>query len=217
MKSVEVKIAKIGNSRGIRLPAEVLKRYRMDAFVLMEETADGIVLRPSGPAVKKLSWEETAAEMAAEREDWSDWESVVGDGLELLPWENAHPGKVSQKPARYRTKAVKPTEKLRRFEIRWADLDPTQGAEIGKSRPVVIISRDELNDCLQTVVVCPLTSRMHPAWKSRLQVICGGRTSEIAVDQIRTISRSRLLKKIGSLTDDEAAALCRLMTEMYGE
>ncbi len=88
---------------------------------------------------------------------------------------------------------------------------------MSKSRPVVIVSLDELNARLQTVTVCPLTTRIHPAWKSRLQVGCAGRPAEIAVDQIRTISRARLGKKIGALSEDEAAALRRLITEMYGE
>ena len=87
---------------------------------------------------------------------------------------------------------------------------------MAKTRPVVIVSLDELNERLETVTVCPLTSRLHPAWRSRLQVLSGRRPAEVAVDQIRTISRSRLARKIGALTDQEAAALRRLITEMYG-
>jgi mRNA interferase MazF len=217
MKSVEVKIAQIGNSRGVRLPADVLKRYRMDSVVLMEETAEGIVLRPSGYSVQKLSWEETAAEMAAEGEDWSEWESVVGDGLEAIPWEYGKPGKISEKPVAYGSKPEPAKSRIKRFDIHWADLNPIRGAEMGKSRPVVIISRDDLNTRLQTVVICPLTSRLHPHWRSRLQVVCAGRPADIAVDQIRTITRTRLGKKIGALNDNIAAALGRLITEMYGE
>jgi mRNA interferase MazF len=106
---------------------------------------------------------------------------------------------------------------MKRCEIRWASLDPTQGAEMAKSRPVVIVSLDVLNKQLQTVTVCPLTSQLHPAWGSRLQVQGGKQPAEIAVDQIRTISKSRLGVKIGALSDDEAAALRRILTEMYGE
>ncbi|MGD0781856.1 MAG: type II toxin-antitoxin system PemK/MazF family toxin [Candidatus Aminicenantales bacterium] len=106
---------------------------------------------------------------------------------------------------------------MKRYEIHWASLDPTQGAEMAKSRPVVIVSLDVLNEQLQTVTICPLTSRLHPAWRSRLQVQCAKRTAEIAIDQIRTISKSRLGNKIGVLTDEEASALRRIITEMYGE
>jgi len=106
---------------------------------------------------------------------------------------------------------------MKRYEIRWASLDPTQGAEMAKTRPVVIVSPDALNDRLPTVTVCPLTSQLHPSWRSRLQVRCGRQPAEIAVDQIRTISKSRLASRIDVLSDDEAAALRRLITEMYGE
>jgi len=217
MKSAELKITRIGNSRGVRLPADVLKRYRMDSVVFMEETAEGLVLRPSRAFIKKLSWEETASEMAAAQEDWEDWDSMSGDGLESLPWEHGRPKKISEKPTGYGTKSDQTKSGIRRFEIRWTDLNPLRGAEMGKARPAVIVSRDEMNDRLQTVVVCPLTSRLHPAWRSRLPVVCGGHPSEIAVDQIRTISRSRLGRKAGLLSPDEAAALGRLIAEMYGE
>ncbi len=106
---------------------------------------------------------------------------------------------------------------MRRYEIRWVSLDPTRGAEMAKTRPAVIVSLDVLNRQLQTVTVCPLTSHLHPTWRSRVQVRCGGRPAEIAVDQIRTVSKARLGDRIASLTKDEAAALRRVITEMYGE
>ena len=68
MATVKLKVAKIGNSRGVRLPAASLRRYRIGETILMEERSEGILLRPTGPAVEKLSWEETAREMAADRE-----------------------------------------------------------------------------------------------------------------------------------------------------
>jgi len=106
---------------------------------------------------------------------------------------------------------------MKRYEIRWTALDPTRGAEMAKTRPAVIVSLDALNRVLPTVTVCPLTTHLHPAWRSRLQVRCGGRPAEVAVDQIRTVSKARLGDKIGSLGKDEAAALRRVITEMYGE
>ena len=106
---------------------------------------------------------------------------------------------------------------MKRYEIRWVSLDPTQGAEMGKKRPAVIVSLDALNEKLQTVTVCPLTSRLHPSWRCRLQIRCNRQEAEIAVDHIRTISKSRLGAKVGSLTEDEASALRRIITEMYGE
>jgi mRNA interferase MazF len=106
---------------------------------------------------------------------------------------------------------------MKRYEVRWVALDPTVGAEIAKRRPAVIVSLDVLNRRLQTVTVCPLTSQLHPGWRSRLEVRCNGRPAEVAVDQIRTVSKARLGAKLGSLGQDEAATLRRVITEMYGE
>lgn len=88
---------------------------------------------------------------------------------------------------------------------------------MAKTRPVVIVSLDALNDRLQTVTICPLTTQLHPAWRSRLGVRVARRSAEVAVDQIRTVSKSRLGRKLGALSESDARALRRLITEMYGE
>ena len=106
---------------------------------------------------------------------------------------------------------------IKRYEIYFADLNPTIGSEIKKVRPVVIISQDEMNQYLETVVVCPLTSKLHPQWRTRLQIKCTNKKAEVAVDQIRTISKKRLKKKIGELSNIKAAQLRKLITDMYGE
>lgn len=106
---------------------------------------------------------------------------------------------------------------MRRYHLYWAQLDPTQGAEMAKTRPVVVVSRDELNSVLKTVTICPLTSQLHPHWKTRLQVDVNGRPSEIAADQIRTVSSSRLGSTLGALSEVQAAQLRRLLAEMYAE
>ena len=106
---------------------------------------------------------------------------------------------------------------IRRYEIYFADLNPTMGSEIKKVRPVVIISQDEMNKYLETVVVCPLTSRLHQQWRTRLQIRCADKDAEIAVDQVRTISKQRLKKKIDQLSNNKAAQLRKLITDMYGE
>ena len=104
----------------------------------------------------------------------------------------------------------------KRYEIYFADLNPTIGGD-RKMRPVVIVSDDGMNKYLETVVVCPLTSQLHPTWRTRLQIDCAGKESEIAVDQIRAISRKRLKRRIAQLSNGEAAQLRRLITKMYGE
>ncbi len=106
---------------------------------------------------------------------------------------------------------------IKRYEIYFADLNPTIGSEIRKVRPVVIISQDEMNNYLETVVVCPLTSKLHPQWRTRLLIKCANKNAEIAVDQIRTISKQRLQNKIDKLSDIKAPQLRKLITDMYGE
>ena len=96
MKPIELKVARIGNSRGVRLPAATLHRYQIGDSVVMEERIDGILLRPSGPATPRLSWEETAREMADAPEDWSNWDATLSDGLERLPWNSSSPRSVAE-------------------------------------------------------------------------------------------------------------------------
>jgi len=106
---------------------------------------------------------------------------------------------------------------VNRYEIRWARLDPVQGSEIGKIRPVVIVSLDSLNERLDTVTVCPLTSRLHPHWRCRLAIECEGKATEIAVDHIRGVSKSRIGPLLEKLSEKDAKSLRRLITELYGE
>ena len=105
----------------------------------------------------------------------------------------------------------------RRYGIYFADLNPTVGGELRKVRPVVVVSQNERNRFLDTVVVRPLTSTLHPQWRSRLQVPCAGKAAEIAVDQIRTVSKQRLRRRLDRLSAEHAAQLRRIITEMYGE
>jgi len=106
---------------------------------------------------------------------------------------------------------------LKRYDIHGVELDPTRGSELRKTRPAVIVSMDMLNRALETVVVCPLTSQLHPDWRTRLPVKVKGKSCDTAADQIRTVSKSRLGKKLGTLTARDAAALRRLLGEMYGD
>lgn len=104
MASIELKVARIGNSRGVRLPAAALRRYGIGAAVVMEERSDGILLRPPGPAVPKLTWEETARAMASDAETWKDLDVASADGLAELPWQSVPAGRaakaIPRRPAR---------------------------------------------------------------------------------------------------------------------
>lgn len=106
---------------------------------------------------------------------------------------------------------------VERYGVYLADLDPVRGRGIAKTRPVVVVSQDEMNRNLDTVVVCPVTSKLHPRWRSRIRIVCARRKAEIAVDQIRTLSKQRLSKRLDGLSPAQAVQLRRLITEMYGE
>lgn len=103
-----------------------------------------------------------------------------------------------------------------RYGIYLAALDPTVGSEMAKTRPVVVLSMEAMNRHLETIVVCPLTTRIHRGWRSRIQIRCSGKPAEIAVDQIRTISKARLVKKLDVLGAQAAASLRQTIVEMYG-
>jgi mRNA interferase MazF len=105
----------------------------------------------------------------------------------------------------------------KRYDVHWVTLDPGRGSELRKTRPAVIVSLDVLNRALETVVICPLTTQLHPAWRSRVPVKIAGKAAEIAVDQIRAISKSRLGRKMASLSARDAAAVRRLLGEMYAD
>jgi len=76
----ELKLIDIGNSKGIRLPKVMLKKYGWSDSLVVEESDDGVFLR--GGTTNKLSWEDTYRAMAAEGEDWSDLDATVADGLD---------------------------------------------------------------------------------------------------------------------------------------
>jgi mRNA interferase MazF len=105
----------------------------------------------------------------------------------------------------------------KRYDVYLADLNPTRGSEMRKVRPVVVISPNIMNSRLDTVVVCPLTTKLHPKWRGRIQITCSTKQAEICVDQIRTISKVRLIKHIDSLNDEHSSEVRRLITELYGE
>ncbi|MEM1158050.1 MAG: type II toxin-antitoxin system PemK/MazF family toxin [Verrucomicrobiota bacterium] len=105
---------------------------------------------------------------------------------------------------------------VRRGGIYLADLNPTRGSEINKTRPVLVVSRDEMNKHLETVVVCPLTTSLHPHWASRVQVQCAGKAAEVAVDQIRTISKARLIRKLDKLSRQRQLMVAEMVRELYG-
>ncbi len=109
------------------------------------------------------------------------------------------------------------SERPARYSIYLANLDPSMGTEINNTRPVVVVSDENMNKFLETIVACPLTTKIHKGWRSRIQVKCQGKSAEVAVDQIRTISRRRLIKKLDKLSASNAHLLRLTISDMYGE
>ena len=101
-----------------------------------------------------------------------------------------------------------------RFDVFLVNLDPTVGSEIRSSRPCVIVSPDEMNRHLRTVVVAPMTTagRLYP---TRIRTRFDGKEGLVVVDKLRTVDKARLAKRLGALTADEAAALLAVLGELF--
>ena len=102
---------------------------------------------------------------------------------------------------------------LKQYEIVLVNLDPTKGSEIKKTRPVVIISPDEMNDNLRTVIVASMTSTSKN-YPSRVKVKHSNKEGWIVLDQIRTIDKSRILNSLGELNKKESSTLKEVIREM---
>ena len=102
---------------------------------------------------------------------------------------------------------------MRRFEVWLVNLDPTIGSEIKKTRPAVIVSPDELNAHLQTVVVVPLTTGR--AYPFRVATQVQGKKGVAAIDQLRTVDKRRLIKKISTLRGKTAERVLDALSEMF--
>lgn len=110
----------------------------------------------------------------------------------------------------------KPSPAPKRFEVYLVRLDPVLGAEIGKTRPGVIVSPDEANAALRTVIVAPLTSVRRP-WPTRVPVKVARVAGDAALDQMRAVDKARLAKRVGVLSAVEARAVLGRLGEMFGE
>jgi mRNA interferase MazF len=103
---------------------------------------------------------------------------------------------------------------IARFDVYLVSLDPTVGTEIRKTRPCLVISPDELNRRLLTAIVAPMTT-IARAYPSRVNCRFKGRQGQVVVDQIRTVDRSRLVKKLGTLDKRSAAKVLEILREMF--
>jgi len=104
---------------------------------------------------------------------------------------------------------------MKRYDIYWAALDPTIGMEIKKTRPCVIISPDEMNQISPRVIIAPVTSTIRTQIPFRLKIHQGGQDREILLDQIRTLDKRRLGKKLGRLETAAQHQLTDLLLALF--
>lgn len=104
---------------------------------------------------------------------------------------------------------------VKRFDVYFVNLDPTVGKEIKKTRPCLIVSPDSMNKVLATVIIAPITSTIR-GYPTRIKSFIDGRNGEIMLDQIRTIDKERLVKKLpASIKKDIEEEVCRTLCEMF--
>ena len=104
---------------------------------------------------------------------------------------------------------------VRRFDVFLVSLDPTVGSEIRKTRPCVVISPNEMNRSLRTVIVAPMTSK---GQQNPFRIPCSfeGKQGLVVLDQIRTVDGSRLVKRLGRLPTATARTILEVIAEMFG-
>lgn len=105
---------------------------------------------------------------------------------------------------------------IRRFDVYLVNLDPTIGHEIQKTRPCIVISPDEMNRHIATIIVAPMTSKGRP-YPSRVSCEMEGRDGQIVLDQIRTIDKTRLVKKLGRLDKPTQRLTLDVLREIFSE
>ncbi len=104
----------------------------------------------------------------------------------------------------------------KRFEVYLVNLDPTVGSEIKKMRPCLIISPDEMNTHIATVIVAPMTTKGR-AYPTRVSCKFQGKDGQIILDQIRTVDKTRLAKRLGTISAATQKAVLAILAEMFAE
>lgn len=105
-------------------------------------------------------------------------------------------------------------ELISQYEIVLVNLDPTIGSEIKKTRPCVVISPNEMNKFLNTIVIAPMTSTSKP-YPTRIEVTKNNKKGWIVIDQIRTVDRKRITKIFGKLSENEILEVKNVLKETF--
>lgn len=101
-----------------------------------------------------------------------------------------------------------------RFDVFLVKLDPARGSEIKKTRPCLIISPDEMNRHIRTAIVAPMTTKGRP-YPTRVACRFRGKSGQVVLDQIRTIDKERLIKKVGRIDRRAAEAVLQVLAEIF--
>lgn len=105
-------------------------------------------------------------------------------------------------------------ESVQRFDVYLISLDPTEGSEIKKTRPCLIISPDEMNRHIRTVIIAPMTSTIKN-YPSRVTTTFQKKRGQIVLDQIRTVDKQRLIKKLGTISSSAQDKTLNVLQEMF--
>lgn len=103
---------------------------------------------------------------------------------------------------------------IKQYSIVLVNLNPTKGSEIKKTRPCTVVSPNEMNRHLNTVVIVPMTT-VHRDYPSRVDVTYDQKSGRLAVDQIRTIDKTRIVRSVGTLSNREIKSLKDKIYEIY--
>ena len=103
---------------------------------------------------------------------------------------------------------------VRRFDVHLVDLGPTRGSEIRKTRPCVVVSPDEMNRHVRTVIIAPMTSARR-AYPTRIDITFQRQRGQVVLDQIRTVDSSRLVRRLGRLPEARARQVADVLVEMF--
>jgi mRNA interferase MazF len=103
---------------------------------------------------------------------------------------------------------------IKRFDVYLVNLDPTIGSEICKARPCLIISPDEMNRYISTVIVAPMTTKGRD-YPTRVQCAFKGKEGQVVLNQLRTVDKSRLVQKLGRIDQQSQEEVLSILAEMF--
>lgn len=103
---------------------------------------------------------------------------------------------------------------VKRFDVYLVSLDPTRGSEIRKTRPCLVIAPDEMNRHIRTVIIAPMTTRGR-GYPTRVACTFEGKTGEVVLDQIRTVDKARLVKRLGQIDKATRVAVLDTLAKLF--